>query len=361
VISQVPWNVRLNEHFILSDFLYSDSIIRRGLKNQYHERGVTTQHGRALARLLGAIADEHGHLSIGYGYINHDISMRTVKWKNPADPSYHRWDLGAACDFIAHDWLSPVLTKGVWKTSEADEASPMMLAREIANSHEFSRMITYSESPSICVAANLNEETLKDARRAFYEYRYQGEHGAKPMYVKHPEVPTRDSVREGLAEHGWVGQGHPSHHGKGRLQYQHVRIGKYLTLLECLRCPFKLYEGVNNRPPNSAKGKKNFMKVGFAMSRFIEWYYHFVGQGSISVISGHNSITDNDFLNRLYEGIGEVSKDWGHGEGSMIFAIHEEYGPEFVNAWQEHGTEDYHLNWEPTADSLTIKVTWRTK
>ena len=95
-----PWTQRMNEHFVLSDFLYSDSIIRRGFKNQIDTAPIHRLHGNELATLLGHIADEHGHLSITYGYISHDVSMKTVKWRDPANPSYHRWDMGAAADFI---------------------------------------------------------------------------------------------------------------------------------------------------------------------------------------------------------------------------------------------------------------------
>lgn len=362
MIEPIPWNVRLNEHFVLSDFMYSDTIIRRGLKNPYHIRPVVDSHGRALADLLGHIADEHGHLSIVYGYICHDVSMKTVKWRNPADPSYHRWDMGAAADFIAHDWVVPQRTqRGVWCPMEDPDASPMMLAREIAASHDFSRMITYSESPAICLAANSEENSSGKHRRAFYENRYEGRPGQKPRYLKYNGngIPSRKEVRAGLSEHGWIGKGHPTYHGKGRMQYQHVRVGKYLTLLECLRCPQKLADGVNNRPPHNDAEKRKFMHVGYAMSRFIEWYYHFVGLGSISVISGHNSWTENLYLERHYREVADVSRNWGSGEGSMIFSIDEDYGPEFGSAWLRHGMEDYHVDYYPTEGSLTIKVTWR--
>ena len=224
-------------------------------------------------------------------------------------------------------------------------------------------MITYSESSSICVAAKEEENRSGSHRRAFYENRFEGKHGVKPKYLRyHGRVPTREEIRTGLAEHGWTGQGYPTYHGKGRLQYHHIRIGRYLTLLECLRDPCKLLKGINNRPPANDQGKRMFMHVGHAMSRFIEWYYHYIGQGSISVVAGHNAITDNEFLDSLFEDqIRTVSRDWSKGEGSMIFSIHEDYAMEFADTWLREGMEDYNVSWNPTVDSLVIRVSWRKR
>ena len=105
-----------------------------------------------------------------------------------------------------------------------------------------------------------------------------------------------------------------------------------------------------------------FMHVGHAMSRFIEWYYHYIGQGSISVVAGHNAITDNEFLDSLFEDqIRTVSRDWSKGEGSMIFSIHEDYAMEFADTWLREGMEDYNVSWNPTVDSLVIRVSWRKR
>lgn len=356
---RTPWAFRLSENFMLSDFMYSDSIIRRGMANHYESSLKVNAHRDALVELLDEIYAEYGHMSITYGYIDPEVSMRTVKWKNPADPSYHRWDDGAAADIIVHDWIASQRTgAGKWLPLDEAEASPMMLAREISSTHDFSRMIVYSESPGICVAVRHSEKHSGNPRRAFYENRWQGDNGIKPRYITHSQTPKREAVREGLKKHGWVGGGHPSYHGKGKLQYHHIRIGRYLTLLDCLRCPYKLDIGEQNRPPNSKASVSRFMKVGHAMSRFIEWYYHFVGTDALSIIAGHNSRSPDDLFQHLYPE--NVARDWGQGEGTMVFSMTASAGREFHSAWSEHGMLDYGLHTNDNENGHYLGVTWRS-
>lgn len=353
-----PWSWRLNEHFVLSDFMYSDSIIRRGLVNKFDGGNETViSNCMQLAGFLEELVDQYGPVSVTYGYISPEVSMKTVKWRNPADPSYHRWDDGAAADVIFHDWVSPKRNEGIWAALDEPDASPMMLAREIAQEHDFSRMITYSESQSICIGVDRNSKP----RRAFYENRWAGEQGKKPIYVTHRNIPDRETVRNNLTQHGWVGGGRPSYHLKGKQQYQHIRCGKYLTLLECLRDPYNLRYGTPNRPPTTKRGQKNFMRVAYAMSRFIEWYNFHVGLGSISVIAGHKC---SEFFWALPQTGMRVHRtfenmlDWASGQGTMVFAIPDWYGREFRKEWQNNPMEDYFVESFDYCSSVYIFVKW---
>lgn len=275
---------RLNRHFILADFAYNDTVIR---KNHPNYMGGNIDNGRALADTLAGIVDLYGRISITYGFISPELSRQIVRYQNPDIPSHHRWDLGAAADIIVHEWVKPKLKRGQWVYRDHPDASPIMLATQIADAFDYSRMITYSESPCICIAVKANENP---PRLAFYENRYTGQERVKPLFRSYHKrsYPKPEKIHDNLGEHGWVGKGHPTHHGGGRRQYHHVQIGRYLTALDCLKCPWKVTEGIHNRAPHNKGLLARFLRVGLAMSRWFElWGKYSTIQPSI--VAGHGS------------------------------------------------------------------------
>ena len=165
-----PTKVRLSPHFLLSDFMGCHSVYTKGLKNHFSDgTGGKLKEARHLCEtLLEPLLAEYGPMSISYGYISPELSKAIVTYQDPTQPSYHRWDKGAAADILIH--------------SQVRKAAPIFLAHEIDEKYDYSRMITYSESPFICVATQLSEGDKP--RKAFYENRYTGEKGAKPIFIK---------------------------------------------------------------------------------------------------------------------------------------------------------------------------------
>lgn len=246
--------VRLSDSFMLSDFLGCTSVYYYGYPNKILRADMKKVYeGEYLCEnLLEPIMDEQGPLSICYGYISPDLSRTIVKYQDPNKPSYHRWDHGAAADIIVHDWVQ----KGV-KGHEGDdpESAPIFLAHWLDQNLGYSRMITYSESPCICVATRKDEGD--EPRRAFYENRYQGIRGAKPHFITYPKGHRkREQMAEQLLDmagdlHDWRGHGYPTYHAGGRKGFEHVRMGKYVMLSDLLYSESYVQGGIRNRVPTS--------------------------------------------------------------------------------------------------------------
>jgi hypothetical protein len=237
-----PRTVWLSENFRLSDFLGNNSVFGRGLANPFEGGKKHLDNAEALCTtLLERALDAHGPLSISYGYISPDFSRRTVSYQDPDKPSHHRWDLGAAADIRCHDFL------------DEDNNSPALLLHWIDGEQiPYSRLISYSESPFVCVAVSA-EELLRDGpRRAMYENCYEGVPKRKPAYIQlHRPRARQERLRE-IQEQGlpapWRGAGHPTYHGGGSKQLQHYQVSRYTTALDWCFDMHSIEHGVPNRP-----------------------------------------------------------------------------------------------------------------
>lgn len=251
-----PTKVRLSDHFLLSDFLGNHSIYTQGLANVFPDSSHADAHrtrianGQALcAEALEPILARHGALSISYGFISPDVSRAVVGYQDPNKPSHHRWDLGAAADICVHGWVN------CDPDDDTTHTAPIMLAHDISRMQvRYSRIITYSESPYICVAVSARELDEDKPRRAFYENRYTGQAKVKPDYrtmstdtARHRNYELLRPCPNGLA-HGWRGAGYPTYHGGGRRQYQHIRVSKYSMLSDWLFDVQSIANGAKNMP-----------------------------------------------------------------------------------------------------------------
>lgn len=249
----------LSDHFRLSDFLGNHSVYAKGMANSV-PRLSELQRDNAVAlctEALEPLLERFGPVSIAYGLISPDFSRKIVKYQDPDKPSHHRWDLGAAADVISHKWVQglPVeYTEGQALQNENEATSPILLAHAIDSelSLPYSRLITYSESPYLCVAISAAEVSGGRVRRAFYENRYEGTPRAKPKYLQYATNAAKVSafnalIAQGLP-HQWEGGGFPSYHGGGKQQYQHMRVSKYTTVLDWLFNLKSISSGHKNIP-----------------------------------------------------------------------------------------------------------------
>ena len=336
---------RLSDNFLVADFLANDSVIRHGMSNSLNlEKDRTKkQNAQLLVQLLDGILDISGvdtqPMSISYGYISPEVSERIVKYMNPKAPSYHRWDDGAAADIIAH-----AVHRGGKKQRDYVDMpaySPIAFAMEIAKHLPFSRMITYAESPGICVAA---KKEIKP-RLAFYENRYCGDECAKPKHIKHTSIDRysdrdRELVLSEVAKHGWVGRGYPSYHGMGRLQYHHIKLGYGLTMLDCLRCPMNIAIGVPNPPPDISNVPKKKISAFKSVAKVFDnvlMALHKPGvhrPGRVHLLAGHKSRIAN------YENVFKkfplaTDNDWSSGNGAAVIAFPIDYRLELADTLKE--------------------------
>lgn len=267
----VPSQVRLSKHFLLSDLLGCDSVYRKGYKNRFvDEDGTRLREGTTLCKHVLEPLLQQSRLSISYGYISPALSKLIVKYQNPDKPSYHRWDAGAACDVILHD----AVNEGV---------APIYSAFWIDENLPVSRVITYSESPFICVASRYEEVQSGDYRRALYENRYEGT--KKPKFINYSDNPTSRLAQKAAVAlyEPWEGAGYPTYHGGGRKQYQHHRTSMYTVLSDFLYSDDAVWFGYANNPPEEAISL--FERAGAIYDELVDR----LGVKRLSIVRGYES------------------------------------------------------------------------
>lgn len=252
-----PRLVRLSKHFLLSDFMGCNSVYARGLPNIWDDpSGSKLREAKYLATtMLEPILASYGPVSISYGYISPELSREVVAYQDPDKPSYHRFDDGAAVDFCAHGWVG---------SGRPIESAPIYLAHDIDYKLPYySRMITYSESPFICIATKYAEIRAKKYRQAFYENRYTGTARAKPEFItKSKNLGKRREEHLPKLRHDWRGAGYPTYHGGGILQCQHVRVSAYTMLSDWLFNIGSIRHGIKNRPMTGDAELGKFRQAG---------------------------------------------------------------------------------------------------
>ena len=289
-----PRRVRLSEHFLLSDFLGTHSVYAKGVPNDFDTRDAACiANGRALCeRALEPLLKLYGPLSISYGAIGPKLSDKIVKYQDPRKPSHHLWSLGAAADVCVHDWVNG-RHKGVCDLTlhESVEGAPIGLAYCLDYLDvPYSRIISYSESPYLCVAISHEEVEREQPRKAMYENRYQGKKGGKPEYIRLPSLAARNRhftmLQEQGLEHDWRGAGYPTYHGGGFRQYQHQRVSKYTMLSDWLFDLKSITNGAKNVPAlNSESVQDAFAGAGLVY----DWLIETLEVPRLSIVSGYVS------------------------------------------------------------------------
>lgn len=247
-MSTDPTTIRLSDSFLLSDFLGSHSIYQKGLANPAPEPDDPKfKEAQNLAEYLEMLQAVYGWVSISYGYISPEVSRATITYQSPDKPSYHRWDWGAACDAIFHDHVQ-----------DEEHSAPAQLVNRIMHLQPFySRMISYAESPYICIGTRVEEnESAKGFRLATYENRYSGPKN-KPVFIRCRKV--RPSTVEKISAwkgEKWKGRGWPTYHGSGVLGVHHVRTSKYTMASDFFYNKKAVHLGQKTLPPCFPKSLK---------------------------------------------------------------------------------------------------------
>lgn len=295
-----PHLTRLNRHFLLSDFMYNDSVIRRGAENYVDPATCTITAINRMRIMSDALVRLLGPVSVSYGYISPEFSRKHVKYMNPNDPSNHRWDKGQAADFTFHFHPS---------------TPPVDLIRQIISAIPLARGIVYSESPYLCLSTG-SDNMLAEPK--VYINTYEGFHKRRPHRITLSSSKVRqchedsipyehqrdlltelDPVYARIERVGWQGQGWPSYHLKGNMQTQHIRVGKYIMLSDCLHwapsvdrayCDPKrgAWNAKAIRPPVDDQGIAHFRRKAAVMDEILRTYYEgYEGPSRVSFVSAY--------------------------------------------------------------------------
>jgi hypothetical protein len=299
VTSTDPRLVRLSDNFLLSDFLGNHSVYSKGLANPFVFDGKSAlklDNIRCLCQEgLEPLMRQFGGLSVAYGYVSPELSRRIVTYMDPDKPSHHRWDLGAAADVCFHKWVTgdfPTLID-LYAPGSAI-GSPIALAHAIDYLDiPYSRMITYSESPYICLALSAREFVADSPRKAFYENRFQGLAKAKPDYRQYATPQAKQRAFEALQtiglEHPWQGAGYPTYHGGGFQQYQHMRVSRHTMVSDWLFDLQSISNGAKNVPClNLANVQDAFAAAGIVY----DWMIDILERPRLSIVEGYVSHTN---------------------------------------------------------------------
>ena len=227
-----PTRYRLSPQVLLSDILGCHSCYTHGYANPVYrsDRPKLAEFHYLAETLIEPLIQQHGPISITYGYIAPALSQQIVKYQDPQKPSYHRGDAGAAVDVCVHAWVN-------------QDRPPIELVRLLHHQgYPYSRLITYAESEIICMATRLSERHGVP-RHACYENRYVGVR--KPQVVQH-RTPTLAQPLK--LTHPWRGRGYPSYHGGGRRQFEHIRLSAYTLLSDFLYDRDGMQTGKKNIP-----------------------------------------------------------------------------------------------------------------
>lgn len=302
-MSEDPRRIRMSKHFVLSDFLGNHSVYSQGLPNllDRSDPGIEVKIGNAVTLCecaLEPLLQEYGAMSISYGYISPEVSARIVKYQDPDKPSHHRWDLGAAVDVCMHNWVAGNFkTAGELYFPEDARSSPVALAHWINYADiPYSRLITYSESPYLCIAVSEREARMQAPRKAFYENRYTGVPKGKPDYRQYSTPKAKNDALDALQTHGlpvdWRGKGYPTYHGGGRQQYQHMRVSAYTMVSDWLFDLKSISEGHKNIPSlNLESVQDSFAAAGIVY----DWILDHLGIPRASIIEGYVSHLNPSF------------------------------------------------------------------
>lgn len=254
-----PTRIRLSDHFLLSDFMGCTSVYRHGLKNPFVGTDKHLEEGALLAEMLTNMQESYGPLSICYGYISPSLSQHIVKYQDPNKPSMHRWDFGAAADVCFHQIVT--------SRRASKFRSPIWTALQIDETWPVSRLITYSESPWICVGTKTGEPP----ERRLYENRYHGER--KPQFIRYPKPnggPRKLQDEVNFKPEIWEGAGYPTYHAGGRRGYEHYRVSKYTMLIDYLYHRASVDSGKHVRPPLTKEMNRALKRAGRIIDQITE-------------------------------------------------------------------------------------------
>lgn len=285
-----PTAFRLSPHFLLSDLMGCSSVYTRGFRNYLDKQpGIDPRiaNGQALCeQALEPLLAIVGSFSVSYGFICPELSRHIVTYQDWRKPSHHRWDLGAAVDICPHHYV----LQSTSKDASAETGAPIIFALEHMQDLPLSRLITYSESPFICVAVSAEEVEQNVARMAWYENRYGGKKGAKPDFIKYSSAATRAKALAALTDQGlktkWTGHGYPTYHGGGRKQLHHIRVSKYTMVTDWLFDEMCVREGVKNQPSlDKPEVLEAFQLAGAAYDAILKH----TGIPRLSIVSAYTS------------------------------------------------------------------------
>lgn len=142
-----PQNVRLGKFFMLSDLLFSETAVTKGVANCPPLDGKEVRALRELtAHILDPVVEKFGAVSITYGYVSPELHAKIYGPKdalglhNCVPVKAKGATLAAAADILVHSAAD-------WRQDE-----PRLVLNWIRDNCEYDRLILYPGSAIVCTA-----------------------------------------------------------------------------------------------------------------------------------------------------------------------------------------------------------------
>lgn len=236
---------RMSPHFLLIDFMQDRTTMTLGrplvLDPQDLYPDLTFDGLNQLAHLCHSVLEpmltRFGPCSVACGF-----RANPVYGAPPMRDSPHRYNniRGAAADVVFHDWVRPTLDFPYGR-------DPVGMLNHVQDL-PISRWISYAGTEFTCVAS------LVGSRRRSVSLNIRRGPFRKPWFQT---IPLPDAQR--YDQHGWPmvekwrrRRAEPIFHTRRTLRPQHIRVGRYFTLLDFSHSPDALLAGVHSALPLSA-------------------------------------------------------------------------------------------------------------
>jgi len=295
-------NLRLSKHWLMMDFMH-DPAVYEAYKPLPFEKVVTEevvdQGVQLCTELIEPMMETRGVASVSAGYRPYGFGA--------AGP--HRWsdEAGSAADFIFHDWVN-------------HERSPIKLAEELMFSDlNFERIITYAGSEVICLAVKRTNPRFAIIENRRHRYRHQ----EKPKRIVHCRCKD-DHSKHPLGFQDFVdwrrGPSETMYHAKGQIRPQHVRVGRYFTLLDFCRDEFGIERGLPRVVIPNVSKRQIFYARMFAdvLDPLTE------GVGRLAIVEGLMPPA----LAKIYDKQTAILRSWMGGPARVKFVLPEGVGHE---------------------------------
>ncbi len=170
-----PQNVRVGKYFMLSDFIYSETAVTKGITNCPPLKGREVESIRGLcANILDPVVDRFGAISITFGYVSPELQRAIPGRMRPSIHNCHpagKAYLGAAADFQTHN----------------TEYSHKDILLWIAGNCTYDRLILYPGSSIVCVA--WSDKPRSHCKQWIYPDQF-----SKAIYVNLPYKPHQQTL-----------------------------------------------------------------------------------------------------------------------------------------------------------------------
>jgi SWIM zinc finger len=135
-----PQAVRVGKHFMLSDFLYSETAVTKGITNCPPLDGKEVQGIKGLCiAILDPVVERFGAVSITYGYSSPELHAQISAYRPLGvhnGVAAAGGTIAAAADILVHSMV----------------ADPRAVLHWVQSNCVFDRLILYPNSPRVCVA-----------------------------------------------------------------------------------------------------------------------------------------------------------------------------------------------------------------